>query len=134
MLLCIRKDTEDTAFHESVSQIHFKSIFPNPVLTKHVADYPCDEHEAIDDGDGDEELVGLQLRAEETGEVNVNVEVDVGSEVIGVRVDVFGEVIDVRVAKAEGNQLQLISSRDAALGSKQISELVTVLSGYSETL
>ena len=24
------KDTEDTAFHVSVSQIHFKSIFPNP--------------------------------------------------------------------------------------------------------
>ena len=72
-------------------------------LTKHVADDPGDEHEEIDDGDGDEELVGLQLRAKETFEVGVNIEIDVFCEVIVVEVDISGEVIDVRdvrVAKA----------------------------------
>ena len=77
---------------------------PRLLLTKHVADDPGDEHEAIYDGDWDEELVGLQLRAQVALEVNVDVEVGVVGEVIGVGVDFGGEVIDERCAKAEGRQ------------------------------
>ena len=71
------------------------------VLTKHVSDDPGDEHEAIDDGDGDEELVGLQLRSEVTLEEGVDVEVRVGGEVIVERGDFGVEVVEERPAEAD---------------------------------
>ena len=74
---------------------------PIIVLTKHVSDDPGDEHEAIDDGDGDEELVGLQLRAEVTLEEGVDVEVRVAGEVIVERGDLRVKVVEERLAEAD---------------------------------
>ena len=87
---------------EELSCNHIQTFISPSVLTKHVADDPGDEHEAIDDGDWDEELVGLQLRAQVALEVHIDVEVSVvGGEFIGVGVDFRRQVIDERCAKAE---------------------------------